>query len=62
MALFRFGFFACRCGGLYLLVWISDVLLLGPAFCFLLVVSVRVKMFDLRTIGSGRSKGASGST
>ena len=34
-------------------------LLLGPAFCSPWVVSVILRMFDLRTLGSGRSKGAS---
>ena len=38
---------------------ISDVSLLGPEFCSPLVVTVRVRMFDLRTLGSGRSEGAS---
>ena len=47
---------ACRCGGLDLLVYIFDILLLGPAFCSPLVVYVRVRMFDLRTLVSGRSE------
>ena len=53
---------ACICEGLTLLVSLFDVLLLGPAFCSSLVVSVRVRMFDLRTLGSGRFEGASGRT
>ena len=50
---------ACKCVGLAFLVYISDVSLLGPEFCSSLIVSVRVNMFDLKTLGSGRSKGAS---
>ena len=52
----------CRRGGLALLVYISDVLLLGTAFFSPLVVSVRLRMFDLSTLGSGSSKDASGRT
>ena len=53
---------ACRFKGLALMVYIFDVLLLGPAFCSPLVVSVRVGMFGLRPLGSGCSEGASGRT
>ena len=53
---------ACICEGLALLVYIYDFSLLVPAFCSPLVVSVRVRMFDLRTLGSGRSEGVSGRT
>ena len=53
------SFSDCRCGELSLIVYISDVLLLGPAFCSSLVVAVRLSMFELRNLGSGHSKGAS---
>ena len=46
---------ACRCEGLDFLVYIFDVLLLGPAFCSPVVVSLKVKMFDLRPLLSGCS-------
>ena len=50
----------CICEGIYLLVYIFDVSLLGPKFCSPLVISIRVRMFDLRTLGLGHSEGASG--
>ena len=49
----------CRCVVLALLVYLSDVWLLGLAFCSPWVVAIRVRMFDLRSLGSGRSEGAS---
>ena len=52
----------CICGVIALLIYISDVSLLGPAFCRTLVVSAIVRMFELRTIESGFSKGAYGRT
>ena len=53
---------ACRCEGLAWLVYIFDVSLLVPAFFSPLVVSIRVSIFELRTLGSSRSEGASGRT
>ena len=53
---------ACKCAGLALLVYISGVLLVGLAVCSPLVVAVGLRIFDLRTLGSGRSEGASGRT
>ena len=49
----------CRYEGLAFLVYIFDVLLVNTEFCRPLVVYVRVKMFELRNLGSGRSEGAS---
>ena len=53
---------AFRRGGLALLVYLSVVSLLGTAFFIPVVVSVRVRMFDLRTLSSGHFEGASGRT
>ena len=55
-------FFVCRCEGLAFLIYIFVFLLLGPEFCRPLVVYVRVRMFNLRTLGLGISKGFSGRT
>ena len=53
-------FFACICVGLDFLVYLFDVLLLGPEFCSPRVVSVIIRVFYLSTLGSGCSEGASG--
>ena len=50
---------ACRCSGLALLVHLSDVWLLGLEFCSPRVFAVGLRIFDLRTLGSGHSKSAS---
>ena len=51
-----------KCAGLALLIYLSGVLLVGIAFCSPLVVDVGLRIFDLRTLGSGCSEGASGRT
>ena len=50
---------ACKCAGLALLVYLFGVLLVGMAFCSHWVVDVGLRIFDLRTLGSGRSEGVS---
>ena len=55
-----YGFyFACRCEALDWLVYIFDVLLVVPEMCIPWVVSIILRMFDLSTLGLGRSEGAS---
>ena len=50
---------ACKCSGLDFLVYLSGFLLVGVAFCSPWVFDVGLRIFDLRNLGSGRSKSVS---